>query len=150
MALSVAMALFCASGCSSLAPSPTPPRTTPPSQQTRRPAAPQARAAAPVAQAKKPVEAAPLPAPAPALAPISVVGLSQTQVRDLLGAPSATSDHGPAQTWTYRSNSCSVGIAFYYDVTRRDFFALNQHADAAGQTGGGEDCLARIHDQHAS
>jgi hypothetical protein len=102
-------------------------------------------------QAKKPVEAAPLPAPAPApLAPISVVGLSQAQVRDLLGVPSATSDRGPAQTWTYQGSGCSVGIAFYYDVTRRDFFALNQRADAAGQTGGGENCLARIHEQHAS
>jgi hypothetical protein len=87
----------------------------------------------------------PLAAPGTPPLPTTVVGLSQEQVRGLLGAPAATAAHGTKQTWTYRNGSCSVDIAFYYDVTRNGFFALSHHA-----AGGGGDCLSRIRDSRAS
>jgi len=86
--------------------------------------------------------------PAAPRAPTAVVGLSQDQVRGLLGAPAATAAHGAMQTWTYHSGACSLDIAFYYDVTRNGFFALSRHA--AGTGAGGDDCLGRILDAHAS
>ena len=86
--------------------------------------------------------------PAAPRAPTAVVGLSQDQVRGLLGAPAATAAHGAMQTGTYHSGACSLDIAFYYDVTRNGFFALSRHA--AGTGAGGDDCLGRILDAHAS
>lgn len=79
--------------------------------------------------------------------PVNVVGLSQAAVRGLLGPPAAQSSQGAAQTWTYAGAGCRVLIAFYYDVTRRDFFALSEHLAGGGE---GKDCLARIHAAHAS
>lgn len=83
----------------------------------------------------------------PPLKPLQVVGLSQDQVRRLLGQPAAERSEGAGQTWTYQGTGCRVDIAFYYDVTRNGFFALS-----ARQAGGGNggDCLARIHDAETS
>lgn len=87
------------------------------------------------------------PPPPPDAAPVNVVGLSQTQVRRSLGTPAERATHGPAQTWTYRSEGCSVRITFYYDVTRGDFFALSQQA-ADGEDR--QNCPTLIHDDHLS
>jgi hypothetical protein len=153
--------LLCLPGCMMDADGPqTPPPAPvaaqrPPPAQPPRMVTPRARPSPDrpmTASRGAPVHTEPLPAPgtppspdSPRL-PTAVVGLSQDQVRGLLGAPAATAAHGTKQTWTYRSGSCSVEIAFYYDVTRNGFFALSHHA--AG-TGGG-DCLSRILDARAS
>jgi hypothetical protein len=80
-------------------------------------------------------------------APLQLVGLSQSDVRQLLGPPTASSTKGAAVAWIYQHAGCTIEIAFYYDVTRNGFFALSQHS-----TGGGEAqaCLANAHDNHAS
>jgi hypothetical protein len=96
-----------------------------------------------------PVEPPPtaVPAPGPEPPPATVVGLSQTDVRSLLGEPATAGVAGPAQTWTYRAAACSLTVAFYYDVTRAAFFALSAHAEPLSEP----DCLARLHgDAHAS
>jgi hypothetical protein len=80
-------------------------------------------------------------------APLQLVGLSQSEVRRLLGPPTTSATKGSAVAWIYRHAGCTVEIAFYYDVTRNGFFALSQRS-----TGGGEAqaCLANTHDNHAS
>ena len=79
--------------------------------------------------------------------PLQLVGLSQSEVRQLLGPPTASSTKGAAVAWIYQHAGCTIEIAFYYDVTRNGFFALSQRS-----TGGGEAqaCLANAHDNHAS
>ena len=79
--------------------------------------------------------------------PLQLVGLSQSEVRRLLGPPTASSTKGAAVAWIYQHAGCTIEIAFYYDVTRNGFFALSQR-----NTGGGEAqaCLANAHDNHAS
>jgi hypothetical protein len=88
--------------------------------------------------------AAPAPAPAqtPLPAPLDVVGLSQSEVRTLLGPPTARAAQGANETWTYRAQGCAVEVAFYYDVSRSAFFALSQRL-----TGGADaqHCLAQVH-----
>jgi hypothetical protein len=113
------------------------------------PLAPPAAAAAPepteAAPAAPPPDVAPPPAGAPP--PATVIGLSQTDVRALLGEPATAGAAGPAQTWTYRTAACSLTVAFFYDVTRAAFFALSAHAEKLSEP----ECLARLHgDPHAS
>jgi hypothetical protein len=113
------------------APATTPPAATPP-------------AATPAAAV--PSGAPPGP-PSANPAPLQLVGLSQSEVRQLLGPPTASSTKGAAVAWIYQHAGCTIEIAFYYDVTRNGFFALSQRS-----TGGGEAhaCLANAHDNHAS
>ena len=68
-----------------------------------------------------------------------MVGLSQDDVRRLLGEPTSQSARGAAQTWTYQGSGCSVDIVFYYDVTRGGFFALSEQLAGGGEGG---TCLA--------
>ncbi len=89
----------------------------------------------------------PQAAPAPALPPLQVVGLSQDAVRRLLGQPASQAASGASQTWTYQGSGCSVNIVFYYDVTRAGFFALSEQLAGGGDGG---TCLAGIHDAQTS
>jgi hypothetical protein len=91
--------------------------------------------------------AVPDPTPLPNPTPLQVVGLSQPEVRRLLGPPTTSSTTGAAQAWTYQRADCSVEIAFYYDVTRSGFFALNTRLTRGGEQ---QDCPVKIHDGHAS
>ncbi len=85
--------------------------------------------------------------PATPRAPIELVGMSQTAVRDLLGPPSESSTRGASQTWTYEGPGCRLEVVFYYDVTRNEFFALSQQQDSTPK---GTGCLMPPHDVHAS
>jgi hypothetical protein len=89
----------------------------------------------------------PNPTPLPDPTPLRVIGLSQPEVRQLLGPPTTSSTTGAAQAWTYQRADCSVEIAFYYDVTRSGFFALNTRLTQGGER---QDCPVKIHDDHAS
>lgn len=80
-------------------------------------------------------------------APVAVVGLSQQEVRRLLGPPETEAGQGPSQTWTYRAEDCAVAIGFFFDVTRNGFFALSERSLAGGDTGA---CLGRIRDDNVS
>jgi hypothetical protein len=89
----------------------------------------------------------PVPRPLPNPPPLQMIGLSQSEVRRLLGPPTTSSTTGTAQAWTYQRADCRVEIAFYYDVTRSGFFALNTRLTRGG---GQQDCPVKIHDDHAS
>jgi hypothetical protein len=109
---------------------------------------PPAGAAVPPADtAAVPPAVGPPEAPPANPVPLQLVGLSQSEVRRLLGPPTASSTKGAAVAWIYQHAGCTIEIAFYYDVTRNGFFALSQRS-----TGGGEAqaCLANAHDNHAS
>jgi hypothetical protein len=76
-----------------------------------------------------------------------LVGLSQPEVRQLLGPPTAISTKGAAVAWTYQHVGCTVEVAFYYDVMRNGFFALSQRRIGSGEE---QACLANAHDNYAS
>jgi hypothetical protein len=78
---------------------------------------------------------------------LQLVGLSQSEVRRLLGPPTTSSTKGAAVAWIYQHAGCTVEIAFYYDVTRNGFFALSQRSLGGGEA---QACLANAHDNHAS
>jgi hypothetical protein len=110
-------------------------------------AAPMGAAAAAVSPGAVPPATVPPDVPPTNPGPLQLVGLSQSEVRRLLGPPTASSTKGAAVAWIYQHAGCTIEIAFYYDVTRNGFFALSQRS-----TGGGEAqaCLANAHDNHAS
>jgi hypothetical protein len=126
---------------------PLPPDETPPAAAPVAPVETTTMPEAPASPEAPPAAAAPAPPATPAALPTTVVGLSEDQVRARLGAPAATTDSGPAQTWTYRGDGCSLDIAFFFDVTRNGFFALSEHANAGGDN---LSCLARLAAAHAS
>jgi hypothetical protein len=144
--------LLAIAGCSPLSAPATAHRTTHLSRRTHAPASQRPTDSA--AGAIVPVQSEPLPEvaasatpPAIASAPIHVVGLPQAEVRQLLGPPTTSSTKGAAKSWTYQRNTCSVEIAFYYDVTRNGFFALSQRLASGGDE---QHCLLKIHDDHVS
>lgn len=88
-----------------------------------------------------------------------MVGLSEEDVRNLLGEPSTTVERPPAKVWEYRSGSCAVEIYFYLDVGRNAFYALHYDspaapsgAQAAAAAAGAQDaadrCLNRVYNAH--
>jgi hypothetical protein len=92
-------------------------------------------------------EPSPSPPPPAEPPPTSVIGLSQADVRTLLGNPTTAGENGPAQTWVYRVSTCSLTVAFFYDVTRGGFFALTMHAEPPPEP----ECLAHVYGaSHAS
>jgi hypothetical protein len=150
------LAALALAGCALIAPPPPkPPHPAPLAHHPRPPASgtpagtgPSGSAAAAAAlphPAPAPAPAAPAEEPLPA--PIDVVGLSQSEVRTLLGPPTARVAQGANETWTYRAPGCAVEVAFYYDVSRSAFFALSQRL-----TGGkdAQHCLAQVHAAHPS
>ena len=87
------------------------------------------------------------PPPASEPPPTTVIGLSQADVRTLLGSPTTAGENGPAQTWIYRVPTCSLTVAFFYDVSRGDFFALTMRAEPPPEP----ECLAHVYGaSHAS
>jgi hypothetical protein len=123
-----------------------PPHVATPNYSARQPVHPQPAAQKPPA----PEPAAPPPPAKPTPAeplPTTVIGLSQADVRTLLGNPTTAGDSGPAQTWTYRAPTCTLTVAFFYDVTRSAFFALTARAEPPPEA----DCLAQVYGaSHAS
>jgi hypothetical protein len=89
---------------------------------------------------------APSGTPSASPAPLQLVGLSRSEVRRLLGPPTASSTKGAAVAWIYRHAGCTIEIAFYYDVTRNRFFALSQRSTSGGDA---QACVANAHNNHA-
>ena len=126
-------------------PEPATPEPAAPEPATPEPAAPESAVMAPVATAPA-VTAPAVTAPAPQAAsklPTTLVGMSQDAVRALLGDPATSGQAGPAHTWTYRADTCSLTVRFFYDVTRTGFFALSEAAVPPPE----QDCLARVQAQ---
>jgi hypothetical protein len=139
--------LLLLAGCTLLQPTPKPSHPVahvPPKPHPAPSATPTGSAAA--AGALHPQPTAPVPsATAAETVPLRVVGWSQEAVRRRLGSPAEQSAQGAGQTWRYQGRDCQVDIAFYYDVTRGDFFALSQRPTEGGDAGA---CLARVQAAH--
>jgi len=63
--------------------------------------------------------------PAAGPVPVGLVGLDESQVRQLLGAPAAIEDHSPGKTWRFRRQDCVLSVALYPDVETRVFRTLS-------------------------
>jgi hypothetical protein len=56
----------------------------------------------------------------------NLVGLSELAVLATVGKPDDTEAEGAGQTLIWRAGSCSLGVTFFLDVTRNQYFALSQ------------------------
>ncbi len=145
-------------GCAELRPHPPPPppvvaRPVP----VRRPAPARPVAAPPPAQAPAaPDHVEPQPPASEGVAtavapPVDLVGRSRAQVTGLLGEPTARKDLASGQSWTYRAGDCSLEVLFFLDLSRNDFYALQQHVTGGDGTPAGEQrCLEAIRHAHRS
>tara|TARA_Y100001936_G_scaffold253253_1_gene316830 strand:- start:30036 stop:30533 length:498 start_codon:yes stop_codon:yes gene_type:complete len=56
--------------------------------------------------------------------PKKLVGLTQAQVRNMIGAPVTIVDSPPSTVWSYRSTNCALDVFFFLDVGSKTFRAL--------------------------
>lgn len=75
-----------------------------------------------------------------------MVGLSEEEVSELLGDPTARADRPPAKVWQYRADNCAVDIYFYLDVGRNAFYALHYDSPAPTSTGAPTTAAVSAHD----
>jgi hypothetical protein len=104
----------------------TTPAAPPPSPAIQTPAA-AAQPATPPAAPHKPNHPAPAahPPKGPAPSPEELIGLGESQVRELLGQPTAVTDDGLAHVLTYQARSCQLDITFFMDMKSSDMKVLN-------------------------
>jgi len=110
--------------------------------------------AAPAAAAPPPAELAarpPLPVPPPrdrpdeSLAPQHLVGLTEDDLRQLIGAPAAVREEPPAVLWSYSSAGCALNVFFYMDLASKTFRALTYELKPKEPNGlAGGACLASL------
>ncbi len=94
----------------------------------------------------------PLPTPPPPRGPAAqpvdpnkLVGLSQEEVRRLIGPPSSTREEPPAVVWSYGSPGCGLDVSFYLDLATQTFRALAYDLKPKGAHGlQGSACLASL------
>jgi hypothetical protein len=76
-----------------------------------------------------------------------LVGLTETELSDVLGKPEAVSERPPAKIWSYRVDSCALDVFFYLDLDTESFRALTYDVRTTTR-GGREDaielCVGRI------
>ena len=91
----------------------------------------------------------PKPAPPPLRAPIILQGLTQAEVRVLLGEPSERIDRAPGQIWTYRASRCRVDVTFLLDVRRNEALVVDDTVSGEGaQDATKQQCLRRLKAAH--
>ena len=74
------------------------------------------RAARPAPRPAKPVVPAPV---------VSLAGLSEDDVRRIMGEPQSRTERSGRRIWTYRGVGCHVEVTFFRDVTRGAYAALS-------------------------
>lgn len=116
---------------------PAEPSQSPPSPGQTNSAPPEQQAALP-----------PLPVPPPAerpLEPQKLVGLTQEQIKQLIGTPAAVREQSPAVVWSYDSAGCGLQLFFYLDMTSELYKALTYELKPK-KPGGlqGSACLASL------
>jgi hypothetical protein len=82
------------------------------------------------------------PSQSPGPMPAKLVGLSDTQLRAQLGAPSEEREAGAARIWTWRGRDCAVEAWLYYDTARAGFYALDQQM--SGKAASIDSCLRGV------
>jgi len=124
-------ALITLAGCAqsnapiSLAPS-APPAPIPLAENLPAKAPPHAIAAFPAPKPKHVIAAAaPVAAPAAAAIPL-MAGWTEAAAIARMGQPSASETAGASQTLVWRAGPCEIRVAFFLDVTRNQYFALDQ------------------------
>jgi len=106
------------------------------------------------------VEMPPIPRPKPETRPhppappapspdVNLVGLAKGDIEATLGEPAAKAEQGTSQSWTYRSQRCTVEVTLFLDVSRNDFYALDRRVDGTdGSEKAAQRCLKQIRDAH--
>ena len=111
-------------------------------------AAPRATAARTKPSTAEPAVATATPdksAPAPAAAPVELIGKSEGEVRALLGPPTSVEERAPGKTWRYREGQCTVDIQLYPDVQTKQFGTLAYEVKSDDNTDEGKrGCLAQF------
>jgi len=102
-----------------------------------------------VAEAPAPPPPPPIRRPPAAVQPappdLVLVGLSQSDMRKLLGPPAEQADTGAGQSWTYRGVGCVVRLTFFFDVSRNDFYAIDRSVSGTdGTERAAQRCLRKI------
>lgn len=84
------------------------------------------------------------------LDPKSLIGRSQAETEQILGAPHATRKQSPATIWQYSADGCTLELFFYMDLNSRSFRALAFDAKLEAPEGGQEAiarCVGQVRDQ---
>jgi len=81
----------------------------------------------------------------PAVAPVNLIGKSESQVRALLGPPTSVEERAPGKTWHYRDGQCSADVQLYPDVQTRQFGTLAYEVKSDDNTDEGRrSCVAQF------
>jgi hypothetical protein len=74
-----------------------------------------------------------------------LTGLTEPEVRLLLGPPTAEEGRGPGKRWLYRNEHCVVAVSFYPDVDTRVFWSLSYEVMNDDNTDQGRrSCVAEL------
>lgn len=89
-------------------------------------------------------DAPPLAAPPPAQ-PLRLIGLDETEVRRLVGAPTEVTERSPAVVWAYESVGCRLELSFYMDLASQALRVLTTEAKPKGESGlTGDACVGAV------
>jgi hypothetical protein len=89
-----------------------------------------------------PREAAP---PGEAVDPQHLVGLSEDDIRRVIGVPAGVREQSPAVVWSYASAACALDVFFYLDLASQTFRAVTYQLTPKGAQGlQGGACLASL------
>ncbi|HEX6958810.1 MAG TPA: hypothetical protein VF194_12560 [Ferrovibrio sp.] len=69
---------------------------------------------------------------------MSLSGLREDELRDLLGKPTVVEDRPPAKIWRYKQASCHLNVSFYPDVETRVFRILSYEVKSNDDTDQGK------------
>ncbi|MFI4988961.1 MAG: hypothetical protein ACHQF3_16160 [Alphaproteobacteria bacterium] len=93
----------------------------------------------------------PLPVPPPRERPVDrimperLVGLSEADIRALIGEPGAVREEPPAVVWSYASAGCGLELSFYMDLASQTFRALTYELKPKAPHGlTGSTCLTSL------
>lgn len=133
------------------APSPPPSqsrKSNPPKQQPAAPAA-SMRTGSSVASVEASAAATPsVPPPATEGADggaILPTGMSERELRAMLGPPTSEEEHPPGKQWRYRDGKCTVDIQLYPDVETKQFGTLAYKVKSDDNTDEGRRlCVAQL------
>ena len=108
-------------------------------------------AAAPAQAPPQEAALAPRPVPPPrerpeqSIAPERLVGLSEEDIKQLIGDPTGIREEPPAVVWSYSSARCGLNVFFYMDMATQTFRALTYELKPKEPDGlGGSACLASL------
>jgi hypothetical protein len=76
---------------------------------------------------------------------ISLIGKSESELRELLGPPRTVEERAPGRTWRYQDGRCTLDIQLYPDVQTRQFGTLAYEVKSDDNTDeGNRACMAQL------